>query len=142
MNAILSLRDSHGRTIKKRVECEATTIAQALLDLADYVDALTDVSDLGLDAISLQARDTSMAYEPGAGSNVDVGGHVKGITDDGYGVSLAIPGIKSSLVDSSGSIDITAEVMVTYLNLFKAAGAFRISRGNTVTSWISGKLDR
>jgi hypothetical protein len=142
MNAQLILRDAFGRTSRKVVELEATTISQALTDLGTFATAWADVSDVGIDAIVLQQRDVSLAAAPQTGANLDVGGTIKGVTDDGYAFAYHIPGIKEALVDTSGSIDISASVMVTFLNQFKAAGALRVSRGNTVSTWISGKLDK
>lgn len=140
--ASIGLRDSHGRTTTKRVECEATTLAQALTDVGGLVTTLNAISDLGIDVVTFTSRDVTLYAAPAAGSNLDTGATFVGTTDDGYRVAHKVPGIDDALADSSGSIDIADVNVAAYLANFLTAGNFRLSRGNYVTAWISGTLDK
>jgi len=143
---ILSVRlsDAYGRTTNKRFEIEE----QALL--ADYVTAigtfisdLEAVTDLGVEKVDLIIPQDGYASTPTALSNVDVGATFSGLLAAGNGkkASMKVPGIQAALVDADGSVPL-AGATATFLANFETAGAFMLSDGETIDSWLRGILDK
>jgi len=83
------------------------------------------------------------ASPPAAGANVDVGATASGFLDIGGGkkASMKIPGIAAALVSADGTVAIDG-VVAAFLANFETAGAWRLSDGEQIESWIRATLDR
>lgn len=137
--------DSFGRITRKRIEIEEQvlladyqTVAGAV---ANELDPITDLGLLRMDLILSMGESFAVT----AGANVDVGATFSGYIDGGAGkkASHKVPGFKTSLVDTDGSIDLTQADVDAYLDLFLAAGGYcELSDGEQISSWISGSLDK
>lgn len=133
--------DDYGRTTTKRYESNRTTLADCLTDAALLIAAMGDISDAGVvkfeivDAVANAVAATSLA-------NLDVGGTLHVILDNGKGYPLHIPMIKPTLVGSGGAIDVSDEDIVAFTDLFLTGGHFRMSEGNYLVSVKSGELDK
>lgn len=139
-----TLGDAYGRTTKRLYEMDAQTL------LADYVTvagafkaALQSVTDLQLVRADLLIPAIITGFAVTAGANVDVGATFSGFIKDGDGkkASLKLPGVKASLVDADGSVEITG-VIATWLAEFEDGDDFMLSDGEQIDSWIRGTLDR
>lgn len=139
-----SFVDSYGRPTKRVYGMEdQADLAAYLAVVADFVADIEDVTDLGLVRADLIIPVTGADFDVTAGANVDVGGTFSGFLDTGGGKksSLKVPGIKSALVNSDGTIPITG-VVATYLADFETDGGFNLSDGEQISSWIKGTLDK
>jgi hypothetical protein len=141
----LSMIDSFGRTTKKLVELETQVDLAAYQAAAvAYLAALQAVTDLGVVRADLIIDAISAGFAVTAGANVDVGATFSGLITDGNGkkASLKLPGIKLSLVDADGSVDVEDVTVAAWLAQYLAAGAFMLSDGETIASWLAGILDK
>jgi len=120
------------------------------VDLIGYIavagafgTALEAVTDLGLVRADLIIESIADPFDVTAGANVDVGATFVGYIQDGNGkkASHKLPGVKDAFRDGTGGIPITGAIQ-TYLNQFLTAGDWRLSDGQTIASWIKGKLDK
>jgi hypothetical protein len=141
VKAIVSLKDSMNRGMKKQVETVATTLADAETYFAAWLAAFQDVSDIGTEKVDyvLAAAEENAAE---AGANRDVGATLRVTLDNGKHYALKIPCIKSTLYDANGNIDIEDESILAYVALFETAGHLRVSEGNYVVALLSGAVDK
>lgn len=140
----LTLQDAFGRTTQRRYEIEEQLDLSAYIAVtATFIGELQDVTDLGLVRAQLILDHPTAGWSPVAGSNVDVGATFVGLIADGNGkkASHKVPGIKLALVNADGSVPITGAVS-DYLAQFLTADDFMLSDGETIESWLSGKLDK
>jgi hypothetical protein len=140
----ITLGDDHGRQTTRVFGMET----QALL--ADYnteiaafltaLEAVTDMSCIKATFLIPVAADPTWAVT--ADANKDTGATATGWIDAGSGkkASTKWPGVSYSLVGADGSIAITAAV-ATYLAMFEEAGAFTLSDGEQIASWLKASLD-
>jgi len=109
---------------------------------AAFITAVTAVTDLGCVKANIIIPVTAPTFAETAGANVDVGATASGWVEAGSKkASLKIPGIKASLVDADGSVPITS-VVATFCALFEDTGAFNLSDGEQIDTWIRAALDR
>lgn len=140
--AIVTLRDSNNYITRKKVELEATTLAQAKTDMAAWATDFAAVSDLGIDVITYSERDTAELTSPGAGSLTDIGATFVGLVASGERVTVKVPGFKVALIGDNGQIDPAGTEVAAFLANYEAAGAMTCSDGETVSSWVGGSIDR
>jgi len=140
--ATLEMDDSMNRTVSKSLECEATVLATAITDVAALLTDLEAISDLGVVKVSYSSKDTSGAFDENDPSNVDTGATFRLRTTLGEVVSYKIPGFKQSLADGNGQIDPAGAEVVAYFANFLAAGAFTLSKGDTIVAILSGAMDQ
>jgi hypothetical protein len=143
--ASLTFIDDYGRTTKRVYELESQ------VDIAAYVAAiaglLTDiqaVSDLGCVRADLIIDGITSGFAVTSGANVDVGATFQGLIDGGNGkkASLKLPGIKAAMVNTDGSVDLADSDIIAYLANWETAGAYQLSDGETIASWVKGMLDK
>lgn len=140
--ATVVLTDDHGRTVKKQLETETDVLATAQAAVGALLEDLVAVTDLGVVAVHYSNRDASEATSPVEDSNVDVGATFQGRLTTGDIAVLKIPGIKSSYVGPQGVINVEDEDIAALLANWLTAGAFTIANGKTVSTWLSGTLDK
>lgn len=137
--------DSMNRQITKDVETETDVLATAIVAVSaegQLLDDLSAITDLGVLKTNYSNADDTGAFAAQDPSNVDVGATFRLLLDDGRIVAYKIPGFKQSLADGAGNISPTNSDVVAYFDNFKTAGAFKLARGGTVASILSGKMDK
>lgn len=139
----VTMDDAYGRTTTRVYGMEDEVLLATLqTSAAAFLTALQAVTDLGVVKANFIIPVTSPEFAETAGANVDVGGTASGWVDAGMKkASMKIPGVKATLVDSDGSIDITG-VIATFLALFEDAADFNLSDGEQIEAWIRAALDR
>jgi len=138
----LSLIDSMGRIVTKRVETNETTLADAQGAITDYLidlAAVTELGSIGSSYSEMGAGDTFSVTDP---SNVDTGATFKVLTGSGKKASHHIPGFSQTLAGGDGAIDVTGNEVVAYFANFLTGGSLRLSDGEYVASVISGSVDK
>lgn len=139
--ATVTLIDSLNTQVTKRLECEATTLAQAAIDLGTYITDLEAVTELGVVSITYSEKDVSEASAAAANSSVDAGGTFRLRLADGSIAVHKIPGFPITKVGSDRNIDVADVDVDAYFDNFLAAGAFTLSDGEVITSVLSGLFD-
>lgn len=139
----LTLDDAYGRTTARVYGMETEVLlADYQIAAAAFITALTAVTDLGCVKGNIIIPVTAPTFAETAGANIDVGATASGWIDAGMKKgSMKIPGIKPALVAADGSVAI-ATVVATFLALFESAGAFNLSDGEQIDTWIRASLDR
>lgn len=139
----VTMDDAYGRTTTRVYGMEDEALLATLQTSAGaFLTALEAVTDLGCVKANFIIPVTSPEFAETAGANVDVGGTASGWVDAGMKkASMKVPGVKASLVDADGSIEITG-VIATFLALFEDAADFNLSDGEQIESWIRAALDR
>lgn len=139
----VTMDDAYGRTTTRVYGMEDEALLANLQTSAGaFLTALEAVTDLGCVKANFIIPVTTPEFAETAGANVDVGGTASGWVEAGMKkASMKIPGVKASLVDSDGSIDITG-VIATFLALFEDAADFNLSDGEQIEAWIRAALDR
>jgi hypothetical protein len=142
----ITLKDAYGRTTRMRREMkDQLLLLDYLTEITQFVGKLLTISDLGLIAADFSVTGEESATDPTAGANVDVGATFVGWgvgEDSGKKLVTKVPGIKAAYVDAQGGIDVTQADIADYLGEFLEAGDWKISDGESVSSWISGTLDK
>jgi hypothetical protein len=141
LKATIGLVDSLSTEVVKRVECEATTLVQVLLDLAELITDLEAVSDLGVTNVSITEKTAAFASAAAEGSSVDAGATFRLRLADGSVASHKIPGFPISKVGGNRAIDPEDTDVAAYFDNYKAAGAFTLSDGEVITEVLSGTFD-
>lgn len=142
VKCVLTLIDTMGREITKRIETNQTTLALAQGAITDYLidlAAVTDLASIGSSYSSLGAGDT---FAGAASSNVDTGATFKVLTGTGKKAAHHIPGFAQTLAGGDGSIDVTQNEVVAYFANFLTGGSLRLSDGEYVAQVLSGKMDK
>jgi hypothetical protein len=138
--------DAYGRTTKRLVEVETQALLADYVTVAGtFVDAVGDVTDLGLVRIDLIVEDITAGFAVTDGANVDTGATFSGILYDkgGAKASLKVPGIKPALVSVDGTVDIEGVAVAAYLALYEQdGGVLLLSDGEQIDAWLSGVLDK
>jgi hypothetical protein len=140
--ATVTLIDSLNSTVTKRLECEATTLAQAAIDMNALLTDLKAITDLGIVSVTYTEKDETEAVAAGAGSSIDAGATFRlRLTDSSVAVHK-VPGFPISKVGSDRNINVSDADVVSYFDNFLAAGAFTLSDGEVIESVLSGKFDK
>lgn len=139
--ATVVLQDSLNTQVTKRFECEATTLAQAAIDMNLLITDLEAITDLGVVSITYSEKDITEASAPAANSSVDAGATFRVRLDNGKVAAHKVPGFPIAKVSTDRNIDVTDADVVAYFDNFLAAGNFTLSEGNVVTAILSGKFD-
>lgn len=139
----ITMIDDYGRTTTRVYGMETETLlADYQTNAAAFLTALQAVTDHGVVKANFIIPVTNPTFAVTSGANVDVGATASGWVVDGMKkASMKIPGIKASLVDTDGSVEITS-VIATFLALFEDAAKFNLSDGEQIVGWIRAKLDR
>jgi hypothetical protein len=139
--AQLVFQDSRKRRKVKRIETKTNVLATAITDIAALALELAVITDLELIAVNYTSKDTSAAFSGESDSNVDVGATFRVRLADGGAAAHKIPGFPMSKVGSNGDIDVADADVAAYFDLFKAAGPFYLSDGESLTEVLKGTLD-
>lgn len=136
--------DAYGRVRRQTLTTTATTIADALTNVAAFVPLFDAISDGGLQSVSVNSQDEAEAYAAAAGSNIDVNASLQVQGDDGYKYDLNVPMIQAALVIGGGAIDISDANLVAWTNQFLTGGVWRMNNRTPtfITSVIKGILDK
>lgn len=141
----LTLKDSYQRTTKKLYELEEQVdLATYASVVAGFVTDLLAVTELGLVRADIILPAGIAATSPGANSNIDAGATISGYTSKGNGAKavVKVPGPEVTYIQPDGTLDLADTDLAAFLDNFEDAGAFTISDGEYVTSWIKGWLDK
>lgn len=144
----VTLADDYGRTTRKLIELSGETLLADYVTLAGtFSTKLEAVTDLAVIRMDLVIDDIDAGFAVTAGANVDVGGTFTGyVYEGGNGkkASLKLPGIKASMVNGDGTIDMTDAAIIAFLAHWLQAtpSSCLISDGEEISSWIRGKLDK
>lgn len=139
--ATLTLIDSLNTQVTKRYECEATTLAQAAIDMNALIADLDAITDLGFVSVTYSEKDVTEAQAAEANSSVDAGATFRLRLADGGIAVHKVPGFPISKVGSDRNIDVSDVDVAAYFDNFLAAGAFTLSDGEVITSVLSGTFD-
>jgi hypothetical protein len=136
----IEMVDDYGRTTSRRFTVTDALMADALTSVGGLITDFLDVSDLGTmkHDIALRTVATNAAQ---TGANKDVGGTLHCVLDNAKMYPLKIPGIKDTMLNPDGSIDIADAAIIAYVANFLTGGKFRVSEGNYVTEILYGELD-
>lgn len=140
--ATFSRIDSFSRMYSKQFELEATTLADALVQIATIELAYAPVTTGGDRKKTLSYLVEIGSADPAAGSNRDVGATFVGLTVDGDTAVVKVAGFLQSLADEYGNIPLDNADVAAFLGLFEAAGPCRVSDGEVVEVWLRGTLDK
>ncbi|GAH91338.1 unnamed protein product [marine sediment metagenome] len=132
--------DDYGRTTTRRFQNTDALVADALTSVGSLVANFLAVSDLGTLKHDVAVR-TVEANPAQTGANKDVGGTLHCVLDNSKLYPLKIPGIRDTMLNPDGSIDLEDLAIVAYFENFMTAGKFRVSEGNYVVSVLYGELD-
>lgn len=142
VKCVLTLVDSMGREVTKRIETNQTTLVDAAGAISDYIIDLEAVTDLGSIGSSYSAVGSGNTFSVTSGSNVDTGATFKVLTGTGKKAAHHVPGFKQSLAGGGGAIDVTQNEVVAYFANFLTGGELRLSDGEYVAQVLSGKMDK
>jgi hypothetical protein len=139
----VTLVDSFGRTTTKRFESEAATVANAQTYTDALLTALAAVSDLGqVKAVYEYPLVITTPVAAQANANVDTGATLHTVLASAKGYALKIPGVKLSMIEADGRVDIADEAVIAYVASFLAAGHWNVSDGEHIVSLAGGELDK
>lgn len=136
----LQMVDDYGRTTTRRYSVTDALMADALTSVGGLITNFLAVSDLGTMKHDIALR-TVASNAATAGANKDVGGTLHCVLDNAKMYPLKIPGIKDTMLNPDGSIDLADAAIIAYIANFLTGGKFRVSEGNYVTEVLYGELD-
>lgn len=136
------LADEKGRSTYVNVEVGGADLIFTYANAQQAAILLQAVTNLG---VLSGVMSTPIAVTPGtpaAGSRTDLGGKVRGVSDDdGKIVLVRIPDPIAAIVNSTGGFDLTQAQLAAYLAEFETGGDHYCSDGEQVASWVYGELD-
>lgn len=133
--------DAYGRVSTKRFGNDRALVADGLTDAAALLAAFMGVSLAGTVKHTVTVE-TAAANAPTAGANIDAGATIHCLLADGTGYGLKFPAPDPAIINADGSIDISDELVTTYVALFQDGGHFTVSDGEKIASIRYGELDR
>jgi hypothetical protein len=140
--ASFTLADVMGRTTSYRVEVGGTDADDAATNAIAISALLAACTKLGLVSGKMTVPLAVTPTEAVAGSNTDVGGRYRGVSDDdGKVVTLRMPDPIAAIVLENGGLSLVEEHADPYLDSFVTDGDGFVSDGEQVASWLSGSLD-
>lgn len=144
----LTLADDYGRTTRKLIEIVAqTTLADYVTLAGAFMTHLEAVTDLGVIRCDLVIDDIDTGFALTSGANVDVGATFSGYIHgggNGKKASLKLPGIKATMLNGDGTVDLADAAIIAFLAYWLDATPedMLLSDGEHISSWIRGKLDK
>lgn len=133
-------RDAYQRKTTKKIDLVVADLAAAQARTVTLLDAFATLMDAKVLKYSLAQETTySDALEPGA--NIDVGVTISCDLGGGKTAALKIPSFDVTAINPDGSLDLT-DARVTALQTEYLSGEPRISDGEIVLGFLSGKLDQ
>jgi hypothetical protein len=139
----LQLVDDYGRVTRRTYQMKPILLLADIQVAAQaFVNALEDVTDLGVTRADIVIQDEVTGFDPIEDSNVDVGATFTGYITDKAGkkASLKVPGFKSSLVAGDGTVQITGDTETLAMPCSSATE--RPSAPGFVASWTSKARSR
>lgn len=139
---VVSLIDAGGRVTTMRIEMTGLDAASILAAAATLTGHLDTMSNLGVTKAVVQFPLSGVASAAAEGSNTDVGGKIRGISDDdGDTVVLRLPDPIADAVNPDYTIDYTQADVAAFIEHFETGGDATLSDGEQVTSWRYAVLD-
>lgn len=139
---VVSLIDDGGRLTRVGIELQGLDAASILTAAAGVVADLDAVTNLGVVKADVAFPLSGVASAAAAGSNTDVGGKARGVSDvDGKTVVLRLPDPIAAAINADYTIDLTNLTVVAYIENFETGGSAFLSDGEQVTSWRYATLD-
>jgi len=140
--ATFKLVDDKGRMTLLKNEVDGATPADQI-DNAEALSALlAATTKLGLVSGQITFPLSVTPTAAAEGSNTDVGGKVKGPSDDdGKMLVLRIPDPLDAIVNTTGGFDLEEEHIEAYIAEFVTGQSAMLSDGEQVSSWLTGELD-
>jgi len=135
--------DALARKTTRTWTTTATTISQALTDIAALATLVNAVSDGGLQEVTITSKSVASAFAAAAGSNVDENASIKVLAADGRDYDVDLPMPIDALRLAGGAIDTANADFVAFIDAFGVADAWRINNFNpTAISLVrSAQLD-
>jgi hypothetical protein len=142
----LSMIDDYGRTRRMLIEAEQKALyADQVTLLTAFLTDLAAVTDLGVVRADIVYTAAASGFAVTSGANKDVGATFSGLIEGGNGkkASLKLPGIKATLVETDGSVDVADATVAEYLAYWvhDTPGELLLSDGEDIDYWLSGSLD-
>lgn len=138
----ITLVDAGGRLTRMRVEMTGLDAASILAAAATLVADLDASSNLGVVKADVAFPLSGVASSAAAGSNTDVGGKARGISDaDGDTVVLRLPDPIAAAINPDYTIDLTNVTLAAFIAHFETGGDATLSDGEQVASWRFAVLD-
>jgi hypothetical protein len=136
------LKDEKGRTTMVNVETGGADANTELINAIQAGVLLQNVTNLELLSGNLTIPISVSGTTAAVGSRTDLGGKVRGVSDDdGKIVLVRIPDPIAAIVNSTGGFVLTETNLAAYLTEFETGGDNYCSDGEQVSSWVYGELD-
>lgn len=140
--AVFRLADVMGRTTSYKVEVGGTDADDAATNAIAISALLAATTKLGLLSGNMTVPLAVTPTVAAAGSNTDVGGRYRGVSDDDAKiVTLRQPDPIAAIVLENGGLSLVEEHAAAYLASFETDADGFVSDGEQVASWLSGTLD-
>ena len=134
--------DEKGRSTYVNVEVGGADAIFVDTNATQAAILLQDVTNLGVVSGVLSKPVALTPGTPAAGSRTDLGGKVRGVSDDdGKIVLVRIPDPIAAIVNSTGGFDLAQADLANYLAEFETGGDHYCSDGEQVATWVYGELD-
>jgi len=138
----VTLQDAMGRQTRMKIEVEGADANAEAVAGASILTALKATSKAKQVKAELLVPLTVQPGDADVGSNVDVNGKMRGVSDDdGKTIIVRIPMPKDACVQVDGGLDYTEVNLAAYLALFETGGVAFVSDGEQVDSWRFGALE-
>lgn len=136
----ISMVDAYGRPVSKRVDISAVDYATALINASGFVDDLQAITEAEILYYTVATK-VVYAGTLTAGANRDEGVTFSVRTTDNEKAVIKVPAPKNAIFQSDGSVDLS-NALVTGLMANYLGALVLVDDGETVTSLISGRLDK
>lgn len=136
----VTLRDAYNRTTTKRFQTDETDHAAAVSAANLFCADLSAITEAEIIAYTVGLK-TAYTDAVSAGANLDEGVTLSVELTSGKRAVIKVPAPVKSPVNPDGSVDITDTLVTDFLDNW-LVGNFLLSDGETVSSLLSGRLDR
>lgn len=139
-DAYVGLRDAYNRRSTKRFQISVIDHPTAVTAMADFCADLAAATEAEILEHSVALK-TTYSDTADAGANLDEGITLSAELTSGKRAVIKVPAPVKTPVNADGTVDIT-NAIITDLAANFTSGVFLVSDGETVSSILSGKLDR
>ena len=140
--ANLRLLDEKGRSTYCKVEVGGADEDAKMINALQAWVQLQACTNLGVVSGIMSSPIPGTPGTPAVGSRTDLGGKVRGVSDDdGKIVLVRIPDPIAAIVNTTGGFDLAQANLAAYLTEFETGGDNFCSDGEQVATWVYGELD-